>query len=206
MGEGYNYKCIIDLMNIILTKVNSKCLIRVLQLITVESELSCVTMIAWEKQKQTKLEKILEKYSKDIPAKPPAYRNTPSTPQGHATREYGCGDIMDDFCANSTIHGIKYVGDRKRHLAEKLWWLIAFLLSIYGCSRLIFNVWQRWDRSPVIVSFEEKATPIWQIPFPAVTICMETKSQSDLFNYTAMYHRIKAIDDGWSKNNFTEEE
>lgn len=161
-------------------------------------------MMAWENEKQDKLKRILNKYSSKVESQLPVYHRPAEITLPR--KDHGCSSVLDDFCANSTIHGIKYMGDRKRHWAERVWWLIAFILSIYGCSRLIYNIWQRWDRSPVIVSFAEKSTPIWQIPFPSVTICLETKSQSDLFNYTEMYHTIQGIDSGYQPNNLTQEQ
>lgn len=59
------------------------------------------------------------------------------------------------------------------------------------CLYLIFLTYQKWDRSPVIVSFATKQTPIWQIPFPSVTICPETKARQSKYNLTQMYHVIK---------------
>ena len=40
----------------------------------------------------------------------------------------------------------------------------------------------KWEENPVIVSVNEIETPIWTIPFPAVTICPEIKFKSSLFN------------------------
>lgn len=65
-----------------------------------------------------------------------------------------------------------------------------FLLSVYGCGRLIQNIYRKWDQTPVIVSFNEKSTPVWQIPFPAVTICPETKMKLQYLNFTASYHML----------------
>ena len=53
------------------------------------------------------------------------------------------------------------------------------------------NVYTKWQQSPVIVSFAEKSTPVWEIPFPAVTICPETKSYVEQLNFTKMYHVMK---------------
>lgn len=117
-----------------------------------------------------------------------------------------CWGLFSDYCNNSTIHGMKYMGERRRPWAERLWWVIAFSFSIYLCSRLIYNVYTKWDQSPVIVSFAEKSTPVWQIPFPAVTMCPETKAQSELFNYTATYHLINQITYGNSSYNLTDDE
>lgn len=56
---------------------------------------------------------------------------------------------------------------------------------------MIHKVWRKWQDSPVIVSFAESSTPVWQVPFPAVTICSEAKSQNKLFNLTnAIYKNI----------------
>jgi len=52
------------------------------------------------------------------------------------------------------------------------------------------NIWNKWDQSPVIVSFAEKSTPVWQIPFPAVTICPETKAKQTIFNFTNAFQQI----------------
>lgn len=81
--------------------------------------------------------------------------------------------LFSDYANNSSIHGVRYMGERRRPLVERVWWVIAFCCSIYGCSRLIYNVWNKWDQSPVIVSFAEKSTPVWQIPFPSGTVELE---------------------------------
>lgn len=98
--------------------------------------------------------------------------------------------LFSDYTNNSSIHGVRYMGERHRPWVERVWWIIAFCLSIIACSKLIYNVWNKWDQSPVIVSFAEKSTPVWQIPFPAVTMCPETKAQSSKFNYTEIYHML----------------
>ncbi|XP_072945097.1 pickpocket protein 28-like [Epargyreus clarus] len=68
---------------------------------------------------------------------------------------------------------------------------------------LIQKVWRKWDESPVMVSFAENLTPAWQIPFPAVTICFQTKSLPRLFNLTKYFHLQL---DETSRANLTEEE
>lgn len=52
------------------------------------------------------------------------------------------------------------------------------------------NIWDKWNTNPVIVSFAEKSTPIWQIPFPAVTICPDTKTISSVANFTDLYWKM----------------
>lgn len=80
----------------------------------------------------------------------------------------------------------------------RVFWVLSLALSLAGCFYLIMKVYTKWDNSPVIVSFAETSTPIWQVPFPAVSICPETKSRQRVFNFTDMYHRMNDI-----RNNVT---
>jgi len=63
-----------------------------------------------------------------------------------------------------------------------------------GCSNRIVKAYQKWDVSPVIVTFAEYPTSIWEVPFPAVSICSETKSRQNVFNFTEMFWRKKIND------------
>lgn len=56
---------------------------------------------------------------------------------------------------------------------------------------MIHKLWYKWRSSPILVSFDEKLTPITEIPFPAITICPEMKSDAQLFNFTAVFHSIR---------------
>jgi acid-sensing ion channel, other len=53
----------------------------------------------------------------------------------------------------------------------------------------------KWTQNPVIVSFANRPTSIWHIPFPAVTICPETKARKSLVNITKMYHSFAGNSD-----------
>lgn len=72
----------------------------------------------------------------------------------------------------------------------RLFWVLVLIFSIYTCATLIMNIWDKWNNNPVIVSFAEKSTPVWQIPFPTVTVCTETKGRQTAFNFTEMYWKI----------------
>lgn len=94
---------------------------------------------------------------------------------------------FSEFSNNSTVHGVKYFVERRRHPAEKVFWIISFLITFYGCIRMINNVYERWELSP---SFDDKLTPVWDIPFPAVTICPETKAKVNILNMTKVYDEV----------------
>jgi len=49
---------------------------------------------------------------------------------------------------------------------------------------MIIKVKEKLDTTPVMVTFAETATNVWHVPFPAVTVCPETKSRKSVFNFT----------------------
>lgn len=69
-------------------------------------------------------------------------------------------------------------------MTYRIWWAVSMAVSLYLCITLVLSAYDKWESSPVIVSFATKETPIWQIPFPAVTICPETKALPGKFNFS----------------------
>jgi amiloride-sensitive sodium channel len=49
---------------------------------------------------------------------------------------------------------------------------------------MIFKIYEKYDNTPVIVTFATRETPLYKIPFPAITICPEVKSVKRLLNFT----------------------
>jgi acid-sensing ion channel, other len=92
-------------------------------------------------------------------------------------------DLFVDYAGHSSIHGVHYIAEKGRSWFEKVWWITALCTSIFCCGTLIFDA---WNISPVIISFAEKPTPIWQIPFPAITICPDIFARIDHINLTKM--------------------
>ncbi|XP_034104832.1 pickpocket protein 28 [Drosophila albomicans] len=101
-----------------------------------------------------------------------------------------------DYCQHTSIHGVQYLGEKERPIKERVFWLVVFVVSIYCCARLINSAYTKWDATPVIVSFAERSTPVWNIPFPAVTICSETKrvlkKSGDHNSYANLYNQFTA--------------
>ncbi|XP_030745226.1 pickpocket protein 28-like [Sitophilus oryzae] len=108
---------------------------------------------------------------------------------------------FSEYTNNTGIHGFKYMGEQERTIFERLWWLILFCVSLYICIYLIIETWVKWNTSPVLVSFARSPTPVWQVPFPAVTVCSENKPRQTRYNFTENYHRIRN-----ESNDMTEEE
>ncbi|XP_019537219.2 pickpocket protein 28-like [Aedes albopictus] len=111
--------------------------------------------------------------------------------------------LLQEYCSNSSIHGVRYFNREGQSWCESGWWIVVFLLSVGSCGYLINKVYQKWDETPVIVSFHEKTTPVWKIPFPAVTICPRTKWSSSWLNFSEQYDVI--MSDGIDATNRTDE-
>lgn len=77
-----------------------------------------------------------------------------------------------------------------------VWWALAFIVSLSICGKLIFDTFSKWERFPVIVTFAEQSTRIWDVPFPAVTICPQMKAKQTVFNYTKYFNTYQR---DWSK-------
>ena len=56
------------------------------------------------------------------------------------SRKMAIWAMFSDFTENSTLHGVKYVGKRKRHWIERAFWVIAVLSSFLVCSYMIYKV------------------------------------------------------------------
>ncbi|XP_063915468.1 pickpocket protein 28-like [Zophobas morio] len=105
----------------------------------------------------------------------------------HNLRKY-----LREYAEVTGLHGFRYVAE-KRSTPEKIVWGLLLMISLGGCVYMINDVVYKYENSPVVVSFATEDTPLYQIPFPAVTICPEGKYSKQAFNYSDLYYRI---DDG----------
>lgn len=103
---------------------------------------------------------------------------------------YAVWELFSDYSEYSTIHGVRYIGEKKRHWSERLWWLIVVISSVILCSFLVSQTWLKWQNTPVIVTFSEQSTPVYEIPFPSVTICTDIKIQRTKFKYGDVWHQL----------------
>lgn len=104
---------------------------------------------------------------------------------------------LDVFAQQSSIHALKYLTSShqqcckrpiQRSLTERIFWFVAMLISAVCFTIFLVHLLNRWERGPLFVGLAEKSQPIWDIPFPAVTICPETKAKTSLANFTDAYH------------------
>lgn len=113
--------------------------------------------------------------------------------------------IWNEYMTISSIHGIQHATNSKT-LFERIWWTLSIIGSIIACILFIQNIYNKWNRSPVIVSFSSQPTPVIDIPLPAMTICPQVKSQNRLFNFSALLEDIRIgtdIDKKYSSDEYS---
>ncbi|TDG39513.1 hypothetical protein AWZ03_014061 [Drosophila navojoa] len=77
----------------------------------------------------------------------------------------------DEFCRNTSIHGLKYINSRRLHAADRFFFGLA-LLAVLGCAGFLMqDAFVKWNTTPVIVGINPEPTYITKEPFPALTIC-----------------------------------
>ncbi|XP_055840678.1 pickpocket protein 28-like [Episyrphus balteatus] len=99
-------------------------------------------------------------------------------------------ETIIEYFQESTINGLKYIIKENQPALDRIIWLLAVIISISMCLILIGNLMEERTNNPIIVAFNEKVTSVSEIPFPSVTICPETKTRTDIFNYTNAYKKI----------------
>ncbi|XP_053617368.1 pickpocket protein 28-like isoform X2 [Plodia interpunctella] len=95
-------------------------------------------------------------------------------PPRHAKEEYNLkslGNDVREYLLTSTLHGLRYIGDKKLTWFERFFWLTAFGCSLVCAAFFILNVYAKWRSSPMIVSINPRNMQLEELPFPALTIC-----------------------------------
>ena len=50
--------------------------------------------------------------------------------------------LFSEYSEKSTLHGVKYLGEKKIHWAERIFWILTFILSGIGSLKYIMEVSQ----------------------------------------------------------------
>ncbi|KAJ0172792.1 hypothetical protein K1T71_011931 [Dendrolimus kikuchii] len=96
----------------------------------------------------------------------------------------GIINSLDEFVQNSTLHGLRYIGDKNLSNIEKCFWLIVVTTSITICGFLIRNVWVKWQNS-IIITLNEELVPVDSVYYPSLTICPQIKIRENSFKFEA---------------------
>jgi hypothetical protein len=98
-------------------------------------------------------------------------------------------EYLDQYASNSSIHGVKYIFGSSRKF--RIFWAIAFILSIFGMSYYAYGVYRKFTISPDI-GLTVHLISIREIPFPAITICSPLFARDSLANFSNFYSELSA--------------
>lgn len=79
--------------------------------------------------------------------------------------------FIAQYCEKSTIHGLRYIVDGTLNGMERYTWVILVILAAIGTIHVSLLSQQRFQNSTLATVVESTNFPIYDIPFPAVTIC-----------------------------------
>ena len=88
-------------------------------------------------------------------------------------------ESVEEYGSNSTIHGLRYITDPKKHSAGKFFWFVVGILSLSLTGYQIFCLHIQWrTQDSTITTLATINLPIDQIEFPSVTICPQGSIRS----------------------------
>lgn len=76
-------------------------------------------------------------------------------------------------------------------LKFRIWWLAVFICCVIACTVSVYKIYIKWDQSAIIVNPANKETSLFTIPFPAVTICLESIFGRNKPNYEKLLKEIE---------------
>ncbi|KAM3963999.1 pickpocket protein 28 [Aphomia sociella] len=88
-----------------------------------------------------------------------------------------------EYLLTSTLHGLRYIGERNLTWFERFFWLAAFGSSLVCAAFFIFNVYAKWSMTPMIVSINPQNMALEELPFPAITICNVNQAKKSVAEY-----------------------
>lgn len=77
-----------------------------------------------------------------------------------------CRENFNEYLFSSTLHGLRYVGDRSISRVERTFFACMFFLVMILSIYFISNLWLKWSLSPMIISLSSKSVSIKDMPFP----------------------------------------
>ncbi len=54
---------------------------------------------------------------------------------------------------------------------QRLFWAASLAVANVVAFYFVSQILAKWHREPVYVAFDTVSTPVWELPFPAVTVC-----------------------------------
>lgn len=110
----------------------------------------------------------------------------------HSRRNHRCihatWNEFSRYSENSTIHGVRYLGQRKLHWSERMWWINTIVIAVALCALCMYEIYPK--ATSTVITFDDEFTQASEIPFPIVTLCDPIKVSPSMLNYSDIHKRI----------------
>ncbi|CAK9817075.1 Sodium channel protein Nach [Anthophora plagiata] len=82
-------------------------------------------------------------------------------------------DVFNDYLESTSVHGLQYFGkiDMKVGTPGKILWACTILICFVCLSLMVIQFLYRYNQNPTNTYIKTFEAPIYQVPFPAVTVC-----------------------------------
>ncbi|XP_050520966.1 pickpocket protein 28-like isoform X2 [Daktulosphaira vitifoliae] len=88
------------------------------------------------------------------------------------------GNYLRKFSSITSIHGVMYLGEPKRPLFERLFWIIIMSSVAFICGIQVYQIFFKWMQSQMTVKVRHDKYNLSEFPYPAITICRDAQLQN----------------------------
>jgi Amiloride-sensitive sodium channel len=72
-------------------------------------------------------------------------------------------NLIKDYLSSSSIHGMNQIVLKRRHLIERLIWLILVSLALIYGSIVAINMYKNYKNSPIFMAYQDKPVNIKEV-------------------------------------------
>ncbi|XP_023328627.1 pickpocket protein 28 isoform X2 [Eurytemora carolleeae] len=100
-----------------------------------------------------------------------------------------------EFCAESSIHGLKYMTEDGVSWIQRVLWIIWFILATAFLIFLFKPIIDKYSNTPTITTVDTTNYPIANIDFPGVTVCSNIRVSANNYKKASKKDPWKKYDD-----------
>lgn len=107
-------------------------------------------------------------------------------------------ELFDNFCKNSSMHGLHYLVNKKKTLPERFFWTVLLTTAIFVLVSEVLLELKMLSSSTVLAVVENPHYDLSAVEFPAITVCpninvMNSKVDSLLRSYNVSEKNISSF-------------
>jgi nitric oxide reductase large subunit len=77
---------------------------------------------------------------------------------------------LKTYCEESSVHGFPYIVNRDLHLAEKILWIAALMISFVCCGFLMYEIGLKFNEDKIVTYTSDTGIPVTDVSSFAISI------------------------------------